>query len=161
MQSETPVIAQDMKGAVAQDRLSLAYDGDTVLADAYVFGYGQWVELGPNKGANPLAATTTVGKVLGVVKYQNSGVMDAQGYEQRNRLYTNIPVLKQGLIWVQSTGTVSLGDTLYLYVDPSDTTNYGKVKNGSGSGAIDISSVAKVAKVSNSSNLVLIDINII
>lgn len=162
LQSETPLIAQNLKGAVAQTIRQLAYDGDTALADEYVFGYSQWVSLGPNKGAIPIAATTPAASaILGIVPNENTGVMDVQGYQQRNGLYTNIPVLKKGMIWVESTGTVDLDATLYLYTDPTDTTNYNKVRNGADSGAIDISSIASVAKVSNSSNLVLINLDIL
>jgi hypothetical protein len=161
LQSGTPLLSQNQVGAIAQDRLSLSYDGDKSLSDKYVFSYGQWVQLGVNKGAAALAATTTVGKVLGIVKYENSGVIDVGGYQQATGFYTNIPVLKQGVIWIGSTGTVDLDSTLYLYVDPSDTTNYGKVRNGSASGAIDISTIAKVAKVNNSDNLVLINVQIL
>jgi hypothetical protein len=162
LQSEAPVIAQNQKGAVAQDLRSIAYDGDTALADSYVFPYSQWVVLGPNKGAIPIAASTpSASALLGVLKYENSGVMDVQGYEQRSGFYTNIPVMKQGMIWVESYGTVDLDSTLYLYTDPDDTTTYNKVRNGSDGTSIDISSVAKVVKVNNSSNLVCIAINIL
>jgi hypothetical protein len=162
LQSEAPLISQNQKGAVAKDLVSLAYDGDVALADEYVFSYSQWLSLGPNKGAIPVAATTPAASaILGVVKYENSGVMDVQGYQQREGLYTNIPALKDGMIWVESTGDLDLDSSLWLYVDPDDTTNYNKVRNGTDSGAIDISSIAKVEKVSNSDNLVLIRIFIL
>lgn len=162
LQTGTPFIAQNLKGAVAQNIRQIAYDGDVALADEYVFGYAQWVALGPNKGMIPVAATTpAASSIFGVVPNENTGVMDVQGYQQRNGFYTNIPVLKKGMIWVESTGTVDLDSTLYLYIDATDTTNYNKVRNGSASGAIDISSIASVAKVSNSSNLVLINIDIL
>lgn len=162
LQTEAPLISQNQKGAVAKDLISLAYDGDTALADDYVFGYSQWLTLGPNNGAIPVAATTpAASSILGIVKYENSGVMDVQGYEQRDGLYTNIPALKDGIIWVESVGTLELSSTLWLYTDPTDTTNYNKVRNGTAAGCIDISSIAKVEKVSNSDNLVAIRIFIL
>jgi hypothetical protein len=160
LQRETPLLSQNQKGAVAQDRLSISYDGDTSMADSYVFGFGDWVALGANYQAAKLSATGTLGYLLGIVKYENSGVIDVSGYQQRNGFYTNIPVLKQGVIWVSSYGTVNLGSTLYLYND-STVANYGKVRNGNDTGCIDISTIAKVIKVNNSDNLVCIDVQIL
>jgi hypothetical protein len=161
LQSEAPLIAQNQKGAVAQDRYTTAYDGDPALADSKVFSYSDWVELTLNGAAGPCAATTPASSLLGVVPFSNDGIIDVTGFQQRNGFYTNLPVLKQGVIWVRSTGTINLGATLYLYVDPSDTTNYGKVRNGTAGGAVNISTLTQVIKVSNSDNLVLIDVNIL
>lgn len=162
LQSSVDYIALTQAGAVSQDRNSKSYDIDSAMPNPTTFTYGEFVKLGNNKGAAKIeSASTTVGTILGVVKYEDSGVIDAAGYETEGGLYTNIPVLKQGVILVNSTGTINLGDTLYLYIDASDTANYGKIKAGSGSGAIDISTIAKPYAKSSSANLTLIDVNII
>jgi hypothetical protein len=160
LQDQTPYITQKQLGAVAQDRLSIPYDGDSSNTDKTVFTYGEFVALGPNKGVQKLAATTTVGKLLGTVKYQNSGVIDVSGYQMLKGFYSNVPVLKQGVQWIGSYGTVDIDSTLYLYVDPTNA-HYGKVRNGADSGAIDISSISKVIKLANSDNLVCVDIQIL
>jgi len=160
LQDQVPYQTQNQLGAVPQDRLSISYDGDSSNADQTVFTYGDWVSLGPNKGAKKTASTTTVGLLLGVVKYQNSGVIDVSGFTQVKGFYSNIPVLKQGVMWVGSYGTVDLDSTLYLYVDATSA-HYGKVRNGSDSGAIDISSIAHILKLNNSDNLVCIDVQIL
>jgi hypothetical protein len=155
MQGSVAFILQEQAGAVSQERLSEAYDIDSDQTTGLT--YGQWVERGTHKGANAVDASTNLGMVLGVVPYQSSGIIDDSGYD--DGFYTNVPVLKQGVLYVGATGTIDLDSTLYLIVDPN-VTGYGKVKNGSVSGAIDISSIAKPIKKS-ANNLVLIDINII
>jgi hypothetical protein len=157
-----PVISQNQKGAVALANLIQSFDGDTALSDEQVLGYGQWLSLGPNKGAIPIAATTpAASSLIGVLPYINSGVIDVQGYQQRDGFYTNVPVMKDGIVWVESYGTVDLDSTLYLYTDPDDTDTYNRVRNGSDGTSIDISSIAKVVEVNNSDNLVCIHVRIL
>ena len=155
MQGSVAYILQEQAGAVSQERLSEAYDIDAQTTTGIT--YGEFLERGPNLGANKIAASSSVGILIGVCPYQSSGIVDDSGYD--DGFYTNVPVLKQGVLYVGATGTVDLDSTLYLIVDPTKV-GYGKVKNGSATGAIDISSIAKPLKKS-ANGLVLIDLNIL
>ena len=158
MQTNVDYQIQEQKGSVALDLTSISYDIDTTdnTLNTTVFTYGQFVALGTNKGTAPTASSTAVGNLLGVIKYQNSGVIDDGGFKYGT--YTNVPVLKKGAVWVAASGAMDLDSTVYLIVDPTKT-GYGYVKNGSATGAIDISTIAKVLKKA-ANNLVLIDLNI-
>jgi hypothetical protein len=159
LQTSIDYISQDQNGSLVQDRESLSWDIDSAVASTVVFKAGYFVELGANKGAQAVAASTPASGLLGVVKYQISGVIDAAGYPAS--LYTNIPVLKNGIILVPAATTVDVDAVPFLVVDPAQTATYGKILNGSGTGAIDISAFSKVVKKTNSNGYCELDINII
>lgn len=157
MQSSVAYQLQEQAGAYAQERLSISYDIDSDKTTA--FTYGDWAVLGTHKGADDISSGSAVGNLIGVVKYESSGIIDETGYlGGSSGFYTNVPILKQGLVYVPASGTVDLDSTLYLMVDATKA-GYGTVRNGSATGAIDISSIASVIKKSANS-LVLIDLNI-
>ena len=148
---------QEQKGAVAVDLLSATFDVDDAEPVPANFTYGEPLFLGPNMGVIHAPATATLANLLGFIKYQNSGVIDAGGYS--DSLYQDMPCLKQGTIYIPCTGTMDLDSVVYLIVDPT-VTGYQKVVNGSVAGSINISSLAKVLKKS-ANDVVLLDLNIL
>lgn len=160
LQTSVEYQLQEMLGAVAQDRNSRSYDIDSAVVSTVTFGYGNAVVLGANKGAVAVASGDTVGEILGFIKYQNAGIIDNSGYPVS--LYTNLPVLKQGVIYLASSGTIDLDATLGLCID-STKAAYQKVVDitgGTPAGCIDISSIAKVyQKAANS--VVAVDVQIL
>lgn len=157
MQSSVGYQIQEQAGAVGQDRLSLSWDIDSDVADNTEFGYGAPVFLGSNSGVVPAAASSTVTILQGFVKYENSGVIDYAGY--RKDPYTNLPVLRQGVMYLPASGTVTLSSTPYLQVDATKT-GYGKLMATNATGCIDVSTVVKVLKPA-ANNVVLCDIQIL
>jgi hypothetical protein len=154
LQGSVDYVLQEQSGAVAQERLVMSFDIDADTTTA--IKYGEFVEMGTNKGASKLDASTAVAGLLGVVPYTSSGIINDQGYN--DGFYSNVPVLKKGVIYVSASGTIDLDSTLYLQVDPTKL-DYGLVRNGATTGAINISTVAKAVK-KQANGLVLIDLNI-
>lgn len=160
LQTSVEYQLQEMAGAVAQDRNSRSYDVDADNAASVTFGYANAVVLGASKNAIPVTTGKTAADILGFVKYQNAGIIDNSGYPCT--LYTNIPVLKQGVIYLASSGVIDLGATLGLCID-STKAAYQKVVDitgGTPAGCIDISTIAKVyQKAANS--VVAVDVQIL
>jgi len=153
LQTSVEFIAQEQAGVVAQERLTLSYDIDSNQTTA--LKYGDWVGVGGgNKGAALAASTMTVGNILGIIPYLNSGIIDQQGYD--DDFYTNVPVLKQGLVYAKCSGNINIDSAVHLLAT-------GVVTGASAAGSIDISTIAKIVKkpAATTTGLVLLDINIL
>ena len=150
---------QDQNGSLVQDIQSISYDIDDNVASTVVFKAGQFVALGSGKGAIPTASNTAASAILGVVKYQISGTIDSQGYPAS--MYTNLPILKKGVILVPAASNVDVDAVVNLVIDPAQTTTIGKIYNGSTAGSLDISAFARVVKKVNSDGYCELDINIL
>lgn len=163
LQTSVAYDLQDTVGAIAQNKQTRTYDIDLSYGSTGTFAYGQWVEVSLAKQAAKVAATTPVSSVAGCIGFENAGVIDDAGYS--SRIYSTVPVLRQGIIYVASTGTITLGSKLGLMTDPSKT-GYNCVVDitaSTPSGAIDISTIAKpyAANVIGASGYVAVNIIIL
>lgn len=155
LQSSVAFIAQEQKGVVAQERLTVSYDIDGT-DQTTALKYGDFVGFGQTGGVKYAASTVAASSLVGIVPYLNSGIIDQQGYD--DAFYTNVPVLKQGLVWVACSGAIDI-DTVLSYqgngglVVPAATTT----------GHVSLSGLAKVVKkpAATTTSLCLIDLNII
>jgi hypothetical protein len=153
LQTSVDYIVQEQAGVVAQERLTLNYDIDSGQTTA--LKYGDWVVVGAgSKGAKLAASTNDVEDILGIIPYLNSGIIDQQGYD--DAFYTNVPVLKQGLVYAKCSGNIDIDSSVHLLAT-------GIVTGASATGSIDISTIAKIVKkpAATTTGLVLLDINIL
>lgn len=152
MQSDIDYAIQEQPGAVAKVIKQLVHDIDSALANGVSFLFGRPVFLGVNNGMVPAAATSTLALLKGFLPYDNSGVIDQQGYSKP--FYTTVPVLENGVVYLPCTGVMDKQMKVGVVIDPALTASYGKVVDitaGTPSGVLDISTVVTVEKKSNAS----------
>ncbi len=111
-------------------------------------GYGRFVARDTNNGIKlPISGTTTAALLAGIVAYGNNGVMEDEGLK-KGGLYSVVPVLVLGRIFVPVTAGASLqvGDTVSLNLAAGADFNTVRPLPGSpGASDVDISSIATVA----------------
>lgn len=160
LQSSVGYLIQEQAGAVARDDLSRSYDIDSDVGSTVVFGYGTPVVLGSNKGVQPAASTNVLADIKGFVKMQNAGIIDGSGYP--NSIYSNLPILKRGAIYLPSSGSIDLDAKLGLCVDEAKAAwnKIVDITGGTPAGCIDVSTIMNpLQKAANS--VCLVDLRIL
>ena len=160
LQGSVGYLIQEQVGAVAKDDLSISYDIDSGVSAATVFTYGEPVILGSNKGAAETTSGSGLSDLIGFVKMDNAGIIDGAGIP--NTLYSTLPVLKRGAMYLAASGTMDLNAKVGLCVDPAKPAwkTVVDITSGTPTGCIDISTIAKVLKKAANS-VVLVDVRVL
>lgn len=160
LQASVGYLIQEQAGAVVKSDLTISYDIDSAVSSSAVFGYGYAAIIGDNKGARPATSGDTVATLLGFVGFENAGIIDNSGLP--NSLYSNVPVLKRGEIYLASSGSLDIGATVGLCID-STKAAYNKIVDitgGTPTGCTDISTVCSVLKKA-ANNVCLVQVRVL
>jgi hypothetical protein len=146
LQNGVAFMAEGKAGAVKRSPSSSVrtYEYGTNMVEGTTIGFGGAVVLDTDGGVRLPMAGDTVAKIQGFATYENTGIIEYNGYK-KGGLFYNVSVCEFGemLLPVKTGETLVVGDDLALYIGSG--TDYNTVeKLPLAPGANDITLVGKV-----------------